>query len=660
MFETVKDWVVIHKPACKGNPWRTNNMMSAQTLETDDERKSFITSFRDGWYKNQGFDVAERSVNNINAGTLYFDNPAIYMNSLADQDDCMLAIAIYLADCFYTAPTIKLREDYLSDKFIVRLNAACEYLGLPPYINGFDEEKSKEANREANIVYDEPSYIGLPENTVKIMKEVQASRADIAKKHEEQIAKNNADIAKHEEARKKKIEEALKKMADKEAKKANKKAEREAKKEAKKAEKAEEKTTDDIEDAVVVELDKPQRNRETSTKAAKSTTTNKAGNKKGGTGKTDDSSDSGDPDPAPSKTNLDEIIPLEKVVPIHIIDDEEERKRLLAENETELQKLGFVKDALNGGIKVTSEATKQIADIADSINNGELPSDKTIQAALDAAEKELQQRQQQQMQPIDMAHVSGRFPAAEIGTRTDLQLIQDGLNVACSNIAGVTATVTPKEGIKDQYNVMIASNGAVVDTFTAHGSRMFGKGVPVLEGYVDVGGGTLVDYFVPIHNPAAVRENIFRRVDIRNINGQLISTPKGTNLELAKAVELSIWKDHALLDYLDLTTHAFENDNEAYAFFHYAALAINEIEKLLGGRDKLSIYRVTNYKAYDKFDLVSDALAYGSRAPYACNTERGRVVLNLPRENNIAANVSGNKLHVVQPDGKATDFILPA
>ena len=122
MFETVKDWVVIHKPACKGNPWRTNNMMSAQTLETDDERKSFITSFRDGWYKNQGFDVAERSVNNINAGTLYFDNPAIYMNSLADQDDCMLAIAIYLADCFYTAPTIKLREDYLSDKFIVRLN----------------------------------------------------------------------------------------------------------------------------------------------------------------------------------------------------------------------------------------------------------------------------------------------------------------------------------------------------------------------------------------------------------------------------------------------------------------------------------------------------------------------------------------------------------
>jgi hypothetical protein len=183
MFETVKDWVVIHKPACKGNPWRTNKMMSEQTLETDDERKSFITSFREGWYKNQGFDVAERSVNNINAGTLYFDNPAIYMNSLADQDDCMLAIAIYLADCFYTAPTIKLREDYLSDKFIVRLNAACEYLGLPPYINGFDEEKSKETNREANIVYDEPSYIGLPENTVKIMKEVQASRAEIVKQH---------------------------------------------------------------------------------------------------------------------------------------------------------------------------------------------------------------------------------------------------------------------------------------------------------------------------------------------------------------------------------------------------------------------------------------------------------------------------------------------
>ncbi len=655
----------------KEGPYPKDETMK-QEIKDASAREEFLKNFKEGYYKTTGLNMAKDVVETINQGILFNQTPIGYMDTAADQDNLMLAVAAYLGES--GAP---LRKDYLTNKFIIQLNKACEYLGMPKYVNMTDAELAK----DREIIFDAPDYsLVSPEIAEELKKQLEESEKR-EKERQERIAKiiEEADEYNkklHEDALKELAEEEAKK-AEKEAKKAEKKAQREAKKAEKKQQKAdkkveEQKASDTIEDAKVVELDKnigipsfkQGRSRAAVTKGVNNsagTNNNNSASKdagKGGSGKKkDDSSGDGDPDPASHKVDLNEFIPTEEVMkyfPIIDVNDEEKEK-LLAQNE--LERIEFIRK--HGGqqlrpVDFTSEATKKVETIASEIANGQVPTMEKVQDAINTVDQELAR------QKMAVKYESVRFFAQEINGRSDQQLIQDALNEACSTARGVTATVTPMLNAPDQYGIQIMQDGVIIDTFVAHGSRIFGRGVPVLEGaaiYKKDGKDALVPFFIPLRSAIATRSNIFRNVKIKNIDGEFIDTPKGITEEMAEDIKRVICKDYRLIDHLDLTNLAFQSDDEAARFMHFAAVALNKVAEMsgVGSPFNLPRYRVGNYQSFASFELFGDLLAFQNKPPFKADTTDGKMLPDNIGPDYRRIIVRGNKIQVYQPDGKIVE-----
>ena len=661
LFEELRDNVYMRTSIfSKGNPLRTNSTMKDNTIKDDAARKKFVEDFHEGFYKETGNKAAEKIVRNINAGTLYYADPIYYMDNLADQDDMMLAVAAYLAENAKTKK-VALRPDYLSNKFIKALNEACVFLGLPKYINVTDEYL--EQDRE--IVWDDPDYSQLSEDAAKVVKEINKLHNEVVdffekdkEKTLKEVAEYNAKLMKEAE---KELKEEEKKQAEKDAKKAKKDAE---KNEEQKVESA--KTTSNQVADPTANVKAQVRNRSGVTKGV-SNGNSSAGNSsagKGGSG-SDDSSDSGsgdgDPDPhqqgKKSKINLDEVIPPEKIYPLLEITDDERKNEILAQAERE--RLAFIQ-ANSGQMPpgMNSEAMQKIYGVANMINSGALPSTAMVQDAIDAASEELRQRST--LRTVN--YETGRFTSREINGRTDLQLMQDSLNEACRVMPNITASVTPSPDGIDKYKVFIMKDNVMVDTFDAYGSRLFGKGCPVLDGIVDLGNNEFIEYFVPFHSLLAIRQNIFRNIEVENIDGQLVRGPQGTNKDLAEGLRMTICKDVRLLDHLDVSTMDFNSDEEAHAFFHVAGAALNAVSNATGvGQDSLPRYRIFNYRQPDVFELIGDSIAYRTIPMYKAVIPR-KPGKKVPADNigpdNRRIIVNGKNITIVQPDGNTIQSTL--
>ena len=652
----------------KEGPYPKDETMK-QEIKDASAREEFLKNFKEGYYKTTGQYRAKDVVETINQGILFNQTPIGYMDHAADQDNLMLAVAAYLGES--GAP---LRKDYLTNKFIIQLNKACEYLGMPKYVNMTDEELAK----DREIIFDAPDYsLVSPEIAEELKKQLEESE-----KREKERQERIAQIEKEADEYNKKLrEDALKELAEEEAKKAEKeakKAEKKAQKEAKKAEKKqqkadkkieEQKASDTIEDAKVVELDKnigipsfkQGRGRAAVTKGVNNsagTNNNSSASKdagKGGSGKKkDDSSGDGDPDPASHKVDLNEFIPTDEVMkcfPIIDVNDEEKEK-LLAQNE--LERIEFIRK--HGGqqlrpVDFTSEATKKVQTIATDIATGQIPTMEKVQDAINTVDQELAR------QKMAVKYESVRFFAQEINGRTDLQLIQDALNEACSSARGVTASVTPIETVPDQYSIQIMQDGVVVDTFRAHGCRIFGKGLPVLDGnVVAIRDGKEIDipFYIPLRCAIAVRANIFRNVAIKNIDGEIIKNPRGITEQMARDIELLVCRDYSLLDHLDLSTQPFQSNDEAARFMHFASAALNKVNEYAGYADKSMIprYRVANYQTYASFELFGDMLAFQTKPPFKADTSAGKIPSDNIGPDYRRIIVRGNKIQIYQPDGK--------
>ena len=281
-----------------------------------------------------------------------------------------------------------------------------------------------------------------------------------------------------------------------------------------------------------------------------------------------------------------------------------------------------------------------------------------VQDAIDAASEELRQRST--LRTVN--YETGRFTSREINGRTDLQLMQDSLNEACRVMPNITASVTPSPDGIDKYKVFIMKDNVMVDTFDAYGSRLFGKGCPVLDGIVDLGNNEFIEYFVPFHSLLAIRQNIFRNIEVENIDGQLVRGPQGTNKDLAEGLRMTICKDVRLLDHLDVSTMDFNSDEEAHAFFHVAGAALNAVSNATGvGQDSLPRYRIFNYRQPDVFELIGDSIAYRTIPMYKAVIPR-KPGKKVPADNigpdNRRIIVNGKNITIVQPDGNTIQSTL--
>ncbi len=636
----------------KEGPLRTNDMMSQHKIADDTARKKFIEDFKDGFYKERGHKEAEKIVRNINGGNLYYPDPIYYMDNLADQDDMMLSVAAYIIE--NKVPGGVLRADYLSNKYIKALNAACAFLGLPNYVNVTEEF----LNQDREIIWDDPDFSQVSEDRAESIKAIRKLRDEVDEFFQKDIENTRKEIteynAKLEKEAEKELKEEEKKKAEKEAKKAKKEAEKNKNKDTEKDE--EQKAETAVATATHQDVRKPSvvnkaRNRSGVTKGVSngnsSADNSSAGN--GGNGKSDDSSDSGDPDPhlRKSRIDLDEVLPPEKVCPLLEV-TEDERNKLLVQADQE--RLAFMQQYGGlGNTGVESEAMKKIYGVASALQSGQLPDTATVQDAIDAAKAEIRQRST--LRTVN--YESGRFTKAEINGRHDLTIIKEALDRACSVVSGLTTSVTPVEGEPDKYLVQIMKDGVIIDTFAAYGCKILGKGCPVLDGSVDYGNGQLGPYFVPLHSLLAVRQNIFRNIEVENIDGQLIKGASGTNVNLATGLKNTICKDYNLLDHLDLSAHVFETDEEAHAFFHVASTALNKVAEITGIEGlKLPRYRIANYKRFDTFDLFGDMYAFNNKAPYKADTfAYGKVPPDNIGPDDRRIIVAGKNITIVEPDG---------
>ena len=677
----LKDSVLMRTTIFAGDElYRKDNSMKTE-YKDDDAKAEAIKTFNEGYYTESGKRRAKDIVKTINQGTLFNFEPIDYQDHVADQDDLMMAVATYIAEA---GPDGQIKINHMTNKFIVKLNETCEFLGMPRYVK--ISEKELETRQ---VVFDAPDYSQVSPEIAKALKkelEDQAAEAKARQEYIDNFEKETQEYnAKLKEEAIKEYQEAEAKKAEKEAKKAAKKAEREAKKEAKKAEKEAKKADDKkagevIEDAEFVDLDKnigipsfkSGRDRaavsKSSTNSAGSTKKSSASKDAGKGGKSEDSGD-GDPDPASQKVvDLNRFIPTEEVVknfPIIDVDDEEKEK-LLAQNE--LERIQFIR--AHGGSELRSipdsEATKKVQEVAATLNSGEVPTMETVQNAIDAVTNELSQRNL-----MSVHYETGRFTAKEVGKRTDIELIQDALNEACSCVPGITASVTPAEKYPDKYIAQIMQNGVVIDTFTAYGSRMMGRGVPVLDANAEfitrdekTGAPvkTIIPYFAPLHSMRAVRDNIFRNAtNIKNIHGQDIEFRKCTSYEVASGLESTICKDFKILDHIDLSAQLFKDDIEAASFFHVAAAVLNLLQ-VIGPYPDESVmprYRLANYKRFDKFELFGDPLAFNSRPEYKPDTTiNGKVIPTNGGPDYRRIIVSGNNVQVIQPDGNVVKQVI--
>ena len=666
MLQLAKDKVLMSTTLFASKNALAKDTTMENEIESKEARQEFIKSFADGFYTETGKARAEEIVTRINRGILFNDNPVIFMDSIADQDNLMLSVAAFLAE----NKDIKLRQDYLSNKFIIQLNKADEYMGLPKYVTTISEDKLTPDRR---VVFDDPDYSQVDEELATILKADRERMIEVEKAQAERIEQINKEVDEYNAQLKEKIEKELEeerqKKAEKEAKKAEKQAQKEAKKAAKEEEKkakAEEKEAKKAEKgAKVFQLSRSRAavtkgNNSTASTNTSSASTPDAGN--GGSGKSEDSSDSGDPDPAShSKINMYEVLPLEKACPILFIDDEDEKKKIL--DKAEEERRAFVA-AMSGdrNNETKSEAEKKVQAIADTLAKGDIPPEEDVDSAIATVTNELNQIKANQAPKRTVQYETGRFTQKEINGRSDLQLIQDTLTEAVSTVAGVEVDTQPSlNGVPDEYSVTIKQNGLPVDTFNAYGSRILGKGCPVLDGFVDTTGtGRLVPYFVPIHSLTAVRQIIFRRVQIQNINGETISGPQGVTVPLANGLMMTICKDYNLLDHVDLSNHAFENDAEAHNFFHVLAAVLNKVSEN-AGIDGLLLprYRVANYRAYNKFDLFGDQPTFDSKPMFRADTS----VYGKASPENIGPDgrriqVTGKNLVITERDGNKVQTVI--
>ena len=655
---------------------KKNEITMEKELESTEARQEFIKNFADGFYNETGREKAVKVIENINNGLLYSPNPVIYMDRVAEKDDLMLAIAAYLAE---SDKKDQVRMDYLSNKFIIKLNSACEYMGLPKYVTSIKEE---DLTPERVIKFDDPDFSKLDPEVVELMNRekernaaLEAKFEELGKQFNQRADEYNAKLK--EEAMKELAEEEAKK-AEKEAKKAEKKAQKEAKKAEKEAEKEEKKKADAEAKAIKAEkgasVFKLSRGRAAATSNNSTGSTNTSSASKsdagnGGSGKSDDSSGDGDPDPAShpkKKINMDEVIPLDKVLPITIIDDPDEKSKILEKAEQERQAFiaAMHSGESNNKTKATEETSSGDTDakvqrIAETIQNGGVPTMDEVNDALASTISDLAAIKNPTFKR-KVQYESGRFPLKEINGRNDMQLIQDALTEAVSTVPGVTVSVTP--GLDpDSYNALVSYNGVMVDTFVAYGNRILGKGVPVLDGNVIAPDGKLVPFFVPIHSMVAVRENIFRHVEIKNIDGEVIHAPQGTHMDLADGLMMTVCADYRLLDHIDLSNHAFTNDEEAAGFFHVMASVLNAVSVYAGySFTTMPIYRVANYRSYTKFELFGDMIAFANRALFKADTSPAgpKQSLEIGPPDGRRIQVTGKNLVITEPSGNTVQLAI--
>lgn len=658
MFENVKLWKEGYRRHSKENPLRENHMMDERTFENDEERAKFISEFKEGFYKEKGKEQAIEVVRTINAGMTFRTDPIYYMDCIADQDDVMLSVAGYLAE--NTKDKSKqLREDYLSNKFIIALNRAGEYLGFGKYLNMSDEELEK----DREIVFDEPDWSLIKNEELRgVAKEIKEIKDDVKKFYDDEREKTLKEVAEYNE---KLYKEAMKELDEEKAKKkAKKKEEKEAEKEQQKKSAEEMKVSEKQQkNQQNQSVFKSSRGRTAVTKgvpSANSSNNNTPKSSGGGSGKKEKSSDTGDPDPSSSKEkiNMDEVLPLEKVCPILFIDDEEEKKKLLEKAENDISKIITVDSGSNGSIvdfpANTGTAEQKIQKVADTLANGNIPDVTVVEDAIATADAELRQLRQNNEFKRTVRYETGRFTTKEINGRSDLELIQDSLNEACSSVPGVRAAVTPHPDLPDVYSISILKENfpEPVDKFIAYGSTPLGKGVPVLDGWCDYGG-TKSPFLVPIHSILAVRENIFENIEVKNVNGEIVRSPQGTNVPLANSLMMSICADYNILDHLDLSEHSFDSNEEAAKFFHVMAGVLNKLTEVYGVQARsLPKYRVANYVSYKTFDLFGDSLVkrFPNRVDYSVYRKTELQETECVPDNR-RIQVSGKNILITEPSG---------
>ena len=655
--------------ASKEGPYRKDETM--KTEYSDDAAKAeAIKSFMEGFYKEQGQKRAKDIIQTINDGILFNREPVDYQDHVADQDDLMMSIAAYVAQA---GPEGQIKQNHMTNKFLVKLNETCEYLGMRKYVIITDEQLNTR-----QVIWDAPDYSRVSPEMAEALKKELADTAQREKERKERMEKLWKDAeeynAKLREEALKELEEENKKKAEKEAKKAEKKAKKETKKANKEAQKEDtKKAEEEIKESKKINLDENigqpsftkshDRGRAGMTNgssAASSTKKSSASKDAGKGGKSEDSGD-GDPDPASQKVvDLNKFISTEEVMKnFPIIDvDEEEKKRLLAQNERE--RMAFIR--ANGGNQLRSnpgdsEATKKKAAIDATLANGGVPDMAAVEDAIKSVESELTK-----MSQGAVMEDSGRFLKNEIKGRSDIELIQEALNKACSSWPGASAVVTPAGDLEDQYMIAMSYNGVLVDTFTAYGSRLMGKGVPVIKGIAIRNNGKHIPYFIPIHSMRALRSYIFRNMSIKNINGEILEGEKGLPENLAAQLEGTICPDYTLFDHLDLSVHEFTTNQEAFNFF-FVVKKVLDLMQQVGGYptfDSLPRYRVTNYKKWDNFELHGDQIAFDERSLCKADTttKDQKEQLGISGPDNRRITVSGNNVQIEQPDGNTVNAVI--